>query len=203
MTARTDTPGYKLTASPMATQTQLRLTQRLPYTVAADPLMAQLVVYALRTRLMNNLRTARGWSYEIYPFRVETTRGYAAMRLTIPVQTDKTAEAIKEVIAEIEKLRTEPVTPEFLASIRSYVESNELTAGLGSLERMNAQLLELARNDLPPSYYADAIRRLAAATPADLLAAAKQLLDPASLSWNITGEPTALQRELAELGLNK
>jgi predicted Zn-dependent peptidase len=163
--------------------------------------MAQLVVYALRTRLMNNLRTARGWSYEIYPFRVETTRGYAAMRLTIPVQTDKTAEAIQEVVAEIEKLRTEPVTPEFLASIRSYVESSEVTAGLGSLERMNAQLLDLARNDLPASYYTDAAARLAAATPADLLAAAKQLLDPASLSWHITGEPTALQRELAELGV--
>ncbi|HEX8154166.1 MAG TPA: insulinase family protein, partial [Thermoanaerobaculia bacterium] len=186
---------------PSATQAHILLAQVLPAEVANDPLAAQLVVsHAFRSRLMDNLRSAKGWSYESYPFGIELRRGGAVARFNMPVQTDKTAEAIAEVRKEIARLRDEPVTPASLRGWRSYLEST-LTAGLMSLERLNPLLLDAARNELPPGYYASALRRLAAFTPEDVTATARALFRPDRLVWVIAGRRDEVERELRELGV--
>ena len=186
---------------PAATQASILLAQVLPPAVAKDPLPAQFVVSSmLRSRLMDNLRSAKGWSYEIYPFALDLRRGGAVARFNIPVQTDKTAESIAEVRNEIARLREAPVTNEELATVRGWMEGG-LTAGLMSLEAMNAQLLELARNDLPADYYATAIKRLATFTPAEVQETARELLEPERLIWIIAGPREAIERELRELGV--
>lgn len=183
---------------PSATQSHILLGQVLPASVAKDPLAANLLLYLLRTRLMNNLRETRGWSYEVYPFRVELRRGGAYMLFNLPVQTAKTAESILEVKKEIARLIDEPVSNEQLAATRGYLES-ALTGGLMSLEAMNAQLLELARNDLPPNWYRDAVARLAAFTPADVQRFARELFTPDKLIWVIAAPRAAVEEELREL----
>ncbi len=190
---------FHVVESPSATQAHILLTQDLDPSVANDPLPAQLVVsYMLRSRLMDNLRSAKGWSYEIYPFALDVRRGGAAARFSIPVQTDKVAETIVEVRKEIARLQDEPVSGEYLVMVRAWLEGG-LTAGLMSLEALNAQLLELARNDLPPDYYRTAIARLATFTPADVQAVARELLHADRLSWTITGPREAIEGELREL----
>ncbi|HEX8255661.1 MAG TPA: insulinase family protein, partial [Thermoanaerobaculia bacterium] len=191
---------FQIVDYPTAPQSYILLAQVLPPSVAKDPLAAQLVVsYLLRSRLMDNLRTAKGWSYEVYPFAIELRRGGALARFNIPVQTDKTAESIAEVRKEIARLQNEPVTVEQLNAVRGWLEA-ALTGGLLSLESMNAQLLEIARNDLPPDYYNDALRRLAAFTPADVQAIARELFTPDRLIWIIAGQRAAIEGELRELG---
>ncbi|HYO76615.1 MAG TPA: insulinase family protein, partial [Thermoanaerobaculia bacterium] len=192
---------FQLIDYPTAPQSYILLAQVLPPSVAKDPLAAQLVVsYLLRSRLMDNLRSAKGWSYEVYPFAIELRRGGALARFNIPVQTDKTAESIAEVRKEIARLQNEPVTPEQLNGVRAWLEA-ALTGGLLSLESMNAQLLELARNDLPLDYYTDAVRRLAAFTPADVQTIARELFTPDRLIWIIAGQRAAIEGELRELGV--
>lgn len=184
---------------PAATQAHILLAQVLPAAVAKDPLEAQLVLsHALRTRLMDNLRSAKGWSYEIYPFGVELRRGGALVRYQLPVQTEKTAEAVLEVKKEIARLRDEPVSPEFLRGVKSYLETT-LTGGLMSLDQLNEQILDLARNDLPPDYYATALRRLQTIGPEDVQRIARTLFQPDRLIWIIAGERRAIERELKEL----
>ena len=68
-----------------------------------------------------------------------------------------------------------------------------------SLEAMNAQLLELARNDLPPNWYRDAVARLAAFTPADVQRFARELFTPDKLIWVIAAPRAAVEEELREL----
>jgi predicted Zn-dependent peptidase len=194
-----DKEHFQIIDYPNATQVHILLAQVLPSSVAKDPLMAQLVAsHALRTRLMDNLRTAKGWSYEVYPFGVELYRGAALVRFNIPVQSEKTAEAIQEIHKEIARLRDEPVTPEFLAQARSYLEST-LTSGLMSLDELNERLLELARNDLPADYYTNALRRLQTITAAEVQAAARELLRPGQLIWLLAGDRATVERELREL----
>ena len=197
--ARRSTGTFEIVDSPSATQATILLSQDLAPSVAKDPLPAQFVVsYMLRSRLMDNLRSAKGWSYEIYPFALELRRGGAMARFNIPVQTDKVAESIAEIRKEIARLRNEPVTNEELARVRGWLEG-ELTAGLMSLEKMNAQLLELARNDLPPDYSTTAVARLQKFTPAGVQAIARELLRPDHLEWTITGPREAIEWELREL----
>lgn len=192
---------FQIVDDPAAAQASILLAQVLPPTVAKDPLPAQFVVsYVLRSRLMDNLRSAKGWSYEIYPFALELRRGGAVARFNIPVQTDKTAEAIDEVRKEIARLQDEPASNEQLATVRGWMEGG-LTAGLMSLEAMNAQLLEVARNDLPADYFNTAVRRLAAFTPAEVQATARELLRSDRLIWILAGPRAAIERELRELGV--
>jgi predicted Zn-dependent peptidase len=192
---------FQLVDYPAATQAYILLAQVLPPAVAKDPLAAHLVVsYILRQRLMENLRTSKGWSYEVYPFGIELRRGAALARFNIPVQTGKTAESIQEIRNEIARLQNEPLAPTELAGVQAYLESS-LTGGLMSLEQMNAQLLELARNDLPADYYPNAVRRLAAFTPSEVQAAARELFTPERLIWIIAGPRAELESELRELGV--
>ena len=200
-TAGAATGGFAIVDYPGATQSYLLLAQRLPPGVADDPLPAHLLTMLLRTRLMNNLRTAKGWSYEVYPFGVELDRTGAVMRFNIPLQTNKTAEAITEIREEIRRLREEPVSKEMLAGTKSFTESNKITGALTSLELMNAQLVALDRNDLPTDYYAQSLRRLAAFTPDDVTKAARAMLDAERIVWIIAGDRSAIERELGELGL--
>lgn len=193
--------GVAIVDHPSATQSHILLSQRLPAHVASDPLLARLLTWALRTRLMANLRQDKGWSYEVYPFGVDVRHRGALLRFNIPVQTDKTGEAIAEIKAEIRRLREEPVAEEFLAGMKSIVESNEVTGALTSLEQMNTQLLEIARNDLPSDYYAESLRRLPAFTPEDLRKAARTLLHPDQLVWVIAGDRAAVESELREAGI--
>lgn len=185
---------------PTAAQAHILLAQVLPSNVARDPLAADLVVHSLRSRLMNNLRTAKGWSYEVYPFGVELHRGSALARFNIPVQTDKTAESIAEIRKEIASLRDTPLNAETMGQVKSFVEGS-LTGGLSSLAQLNMQLLELARNDLAADAHAKALARLQTLTPADLQSAAKSLLQPGQLIWIIAGQRAAIERELKELGV--
>jgi zinc protease len=193
-----DRERFEIVDYPSATQAHILLGQALPASAAQDPLAANLLVYLLRARLMSNLRESKGWSYEVYPFRVESHRGGAYALFNIPVQTEKTAESIEEVRKEIARLIGDPVTNEQLAATRGHLEST-LTGGLMSLEALNEQLLELARNDLPPNWYRDAIARLAAFTPDDVQKAARELFAPDRLIWVIAGPRAAIENELREL----
>jgi zinc protease len=193
------TEHFQLVDYPAATQAYILLAQVLPPAVAQDPLAAHLVVsYIFRQRLMENLRTSKGWSYEVYPFGIEARRGAALARFNIPVQTGKTAESVREIRNEIARLQNEPITAAELGGVRGYLEAN-LTGGLMSLEQMNAQLLELARNGLPSDYYATAVRRLAAFTPSEVQATARELFTPDRLIWIIAGPRAELESELREL----
>ena len=199
--AHPDRERFVVIDDPTATQSHILLAQVLPSSVASDPLAAQLVVaHALRSRLMDNLRSAKGWSYEVYPFGVELQRGGAIATFNIPVQADKTAESIAEVRKEIARLQSESVPAQFLASVRGYLEAS-LTAGLMSLDALNAQILEVVRNDLPANYYSDALERVRRYTPADVTGVAQSLLTPGRLIWVIAGNRSLIEAELRDLGV--
>jgi zinc protease len=192
--------GFVVVDYPGSTQAHLLLALRLPPEAASDPLRADVLAKALRTRLMENLRGAKGWSYEVYPFGVDVRRRGALMRFNIPLQGDKLAESIAEIRAEVKRLRDEPVTAEFLGGVKAYAEG-DVTAALTSLELLNEQLLETARAGRPAGYYAEALRGLPKLTPEDLRLDALAALDPGGMLWVIAGDRATVERELREAGV--
>ncbi|MFL5608867.1 MAG: M16 family metallopeptidase, partial [Gemmatimonadaceae bacterium] len=153
--AQTAAPAYASAGGaamldyPTAPLTYLLLAQPLPPEVASDPAMlqlARLVNLAFRQRLMANLREAKGWSYEVYPFSVEADRRGAFMLFDIPLQPDKVGDAIAEIRTELTRLRDDSLNATFLAQVSAVAASAGVPRDLSSLERINTDVLELARS---------------------------------------------------------
>jgi zinc protease len=193
--------GFVVVDYPGAPQAHLLLALRLPAEVAADPLRAEVLARALRTRLADNLRGSKGWSYDVYPYGVEVRRRGALMNFSMPLQVDKTAEAVAEIRAELKRLVDEPVTAEFMDGVKSGAEGGLVTGALTSLEQLNAQLLEIIRGGRPAGYYAEALGALPKLTPEDLRRDAQRMLDAGRLIWVIAGDRAAVGRELREAGV--
>ena len=202
LTSREVRPGgFVLVEHPGSTQAYLLLALPLPAEATADPLRAEVLTRALRTRLADNLRGSKGWSYDVYPYGVEARRRGALMTFFMPIQIDKTAEAVAEIRAEVQRLRDETVTKEFMDGVKSGAEGGLVTGALTSLPQLNAQLLEITRGRRPAGYYAGALDGLRALTPEDLRKAAQELLDTERLVWVIAGDRPAVERELREAGI--
>jgi len=151
-------------------------------------------------RINSNLRETKGWSYGAYT----SVRGAVEqMPFTIqaPVQTDKTAASIKEIIAELRGYRGPRLTtPEELnrviqGNVRSLPSSYETAAAvLGSLERNKIY-------GRPDDYQEKLSDRYRALTAAQFDAAIKQYIDPDHLVWVVVGDRAKIEPELKTLGL--
>lgn len=193
--------GFVVVEHPGAAQAYLLLALPLPAGVTADPLRAEVLSRALRTRLADNLRGSKGWTYDVYPFGVEARRRGSLMVFLMPIQLDKIAEAVAEIRAELKRLRDETVSKEFMDGVKSGAEGGLVTGALTSLAQLNAQLVEITRGGRPADYYAGALAGLRKMTPEDLRQAAQELLDGERLVWVIAGERAAVERELREAGV--
>jgi predicted Zn-dependent peptidase len=185
--ARTDAPRVTVIDSPGAAQASVYLVQRLPAGLAADPLPAELVTLTFRQRLMEILRTQKGWSYEMYPYGNRVGRSGSLLYMNIPLQPDKVGLAIAEVEAEAARLRSAPVDERFMATTKGYLQGN-VEQGLTSLEAMNGLLLEAHRGDLSRDYYRDYLTRLPAVTAQQVRDRTAAILDPSQFLWAIAGD---------------
>ena len=96
-------PRVFLIDKPGAIQSYILAAQLLPPTNSDDDILIDYMNYAIAgsftSRINMNLREDKSWSYG-----VRTSTGYSQgqrlMRMTAPVQTDKTAPAILEVLRE-------------------------------------------------------------------------------------------------------
>ena len=193
--------GFVLVEHPGATQAYLLLALPLPPEVVADPLRAEVLARALRTRLADNLRGSKGWTYDVYPYGVEVRRRGAFMIFFMPLQLDKTAESFAEIRAEFKRLRDETVSKEFMDGMKSGAEGGLITGALTSLAQLNTQLLELTRGRRRADYYAGALASLRRLTPEDLRQSAQELLEVERLVWVIAGDRAPVERELREAGV--
>ncbi|HEY0112634.1 MAG TPA: insulinase family protein [Allosphingosinicella sp.] len=180
-------PRVRIIDAPGAAQANLLLVQPLPSGLAADPIPAELATLTFRQRLMNVLRTEKGWSYEMYPYGNRVGRSGSFLFMNIPIQTDKAGLGIKEVEAEAERLRKAPVDPGFFTFTKGYLQG-ALLRGLTSLDSMNEQLLEAERGSLPAGYHSKALRAVPAVSAEEVRAQAQSMLAPDRFLWVIAGD---------------
>ena len=116
-------PRVFLIDKPGAIQSYILAAQLLPPTNSDDDILIDYMNYAIAgsftSRLNMNLREDKSWSYG-----VRTSTGYSQgqrlMRMTAPVQTDKTAPAIIEILREYnEYINSSPINEEELSKIKN------------------------------------------------------------------------------------
>lgn len=152
------------------------------------------------SRINTNLRETKGWSYGSRSV-LGGQEEQVLFRVIAPVQADKTADAIREVQAEVGRfIGASGVTPEELART-----SNESIRGLpGEFETSGAVLdgiqniIELGR---PDSYYEDLAARYRAMTAEEMNAALRAQVDPAKFTYIVVGDASIVAPQLDGLGL--
>ncbi len=151
-------------------------------------------------RVNMNLREDKGWAYGAYTF-LQGARGQRPFLVYAPVQTDKTAASITELIGELNSYKSErPATQTELAR----AVANNTRSLPGAFETGRAvlgSLISSARYGRPWDYPTSLKGQYEALTLAGVAAAANEVVHPESLIWVIVGDRAEFEADVAALDL--
>ncbi len=148
-------------------------------------------------RLFLILREQKSWTYGAYS-RVERLRGMGNFQANTEVRTEVTDSALREVMSQLHRIRTEPVP------------ADELDAAKGALvgrfpleiETVDAVAQRVARAKLlglPTDYLATYRTKLAAVTPASLTEAAQRTIRPDAAYIVVVGDGARIYDGLKDI----
>lgn len=186
--ARVDHPG--------AVQSSIRIGRLLFPRQHSDFLGMQVVATALGgyfgSRLMQNLREERGYTYGVVSAMVNFEKaGYLA--IATQVGSEVTEDALAQIYAEIERLRTEPMSEEELSLVRNIMvgEMMRILDGPFGIADVTIENILCGRSNTIINENIARIRRM---TPADVQRLAQQYLAREDLVTVIAGEVRVLSR---------
>ena len=175
---------------PGAVQSSLRIGRLLFPRQHPDFLGMQVVATALGgyfgSRLMRNLREEHGYTYGVVAAMVNFEReGYFAV--AAQVGTEVTQEALREIYAEIERLRSEPMPEGELSLVKNIMvgEMMRILDGPFGIADVTIENILCGRDH---TVINENIRRIQAMTPADVQQLARKYLSREELVTVIAGD---------------
>lgn len=190
--------GFALIDRPGAPQSTLRVGLRVtdPSTPAWTTLLVtnSLLGGSFASRITTNIREQKGYTYS--PFSSVTPRTkLAAWTEQADVTTATTGAALKEIFAEIERLRREPPAVDELRGIQNneagrFVLQNSSRAGL------IAGLSFVDSHGLGDDYLTRYVERVMAVTPDAVRQLASEQLVPDRMSLVVVGDPALVKDQL-------
>jgi zinc protease len=153
------------------------------------------------SRINLNLREAHAYTYGAFS-GFEWRRQAGPFVVSTAVKSDVTDAAAKEILLEINRIRTEAISPDELSLATSYLDGVfpirfETTAAIA------AALSVLVIHGLPEDYYDTYRDRVRAMTVEQILQAAQRYLHPDSLQMIAVGDPATIKGPLETLGFGK
>ena len=151
------------------------------------------------SRLNMNLREKHGYTYGAssrFDMRAEAGPFFAA---TAGVQTDKTAEALKEFFNELNAI-LKPVPGDELARAKNYVALRYPSAfeTTGDISR---RLEDALVYHLPDDYFAKYVQNIQAVTAADVQRVAQKYIQPGKFAVVVVGDQKAIEPGIRALNL--
>ena len=149
------------------------------------------------SRINMNLREEHAYTYGAST-GFDWRRGAGPFVVSSAVRTDATADSIREVVKEMERIRTEPVASEELSLATSYLDGVfpirfETTAAVAGA------LANQVIYGLPSDYFDSYRARIRAVTVDSVLRAAQKHLDPSRLQAVVVGDESMVRGQLEEL----
>ncbi|MEJ2312706.1 MAG: pitrilysin family protein [Gemmatimonadales bacterium] len=151
------------------------------------------------SRINMNLREDKAWSYGAQSV-VFDTKAQRPLIILAPVQTDKTAESVREIRLELDGIRgTRPIEVDELTKVQEY--QTRRMAGLWETNgEVSGSLAEIVTFGLPDDYFGEYAADLRALGLEDVADAARTTLDLDSFVWVVVGDRERIEGPLAELG---
>jgi predicted Zn-dependent peptidase len=150
------------------------------------------------SRLNQNLREEHGYSYGARSgFDMRMAAG--PFQAAAGVQTDKTAEALKEFFIEFGKMRT-PIPADELNKAKNYVALG-FPSEFETTADISRHLEELLVYNLPDDYFSSYIPRVQAVTAAEVERAAGQYIQPDKMAVVVVGDAKTIEAPTKALNL--
>ena len=149
------------------------------------------------SRINLNLREEHGYTYGAFS-AFEWRRSAGPFVIQTAVKSDVTGAAVREILREIERMRSEEISGDELTLATSYLDGvfpirYETTSAIATA------LSNLVIHDLPEHFYDDYRARVRAVTTQDVLRAAQRHLHPDQLRIVVVGDPGVIVTPLAEI----
>jgi predicted Zn-dependent peptidase len=151
------------------------------------------------SRLNLNLRQDKGYTYgagSSFGLRLYTGPFVASTA----VDTNVTADAIHQIMLEIDRIRDEVVPADELDRAQNYIALG-LPRGFETTSDIANHIAEVELYHLGADYYDKYVERIRAVTAAEVQRVARRYLDTASFAVVLAGDLHATQRSLQELEL--
>jgi len=165
-------------------------------------LMNDVLGGTFNSRMNMNLREDKHWSYGVYAQLVPAL-GQRIYMSGSPVQTDKTADALRELAREYGDITgARPVTPQELKSM----QDNETLSLPGSFEtvgQLSDAYATILQYKLPADYYNTFTATALAQTPAQINALAARTIVPKQLVWIVVGDMSKVEKDVRALNLGE
>jgi zinc protease len=149
------------------------------------------------SRINLNLRERHGYTYGASSY-FDWRREPGPFVISTAVQSEASADAVRETLAEIDGMRSEEVPADELSLATSYLEGvfpirYETTAAIASA------LASLVTFGLPEDFYDTYRDSIRAVSPSDVLRAARAHVHPEKLQAVVVGDPTVIKEPLEKL----
>ncbi|HWG96807.1 MAG TPA: pitrilysin family protein, partial [Nitrospira sp.] len=154
---------------------------------------------SFRSRLFNDVRSKRGLAYSVGSRLNTGMHDQGIWQMRAETKLISTQEVIERFVANIERMRVEPVTDAELAEAKeAYV--NSFVFSFSSPSAIVSRLVELEYDGLPKDFLQQLRAKVVKLTKDDVLAAAKKHLHPGRLKIVAVGSGEALPKALATFG---
>lgn len=151
-------------------------------------------------RINMNLREDKHWSYGARSM-ILNTQAQRPFVVYAPVQTDKTAESMTEIMKEASRIRGEqPPTADEVARAK---DKKTLTLA-GQWETANSvanSLAEMVRYNLPENYWDEYPGMVRSLSDEQILDAAVDVIRPDNMVWVVVGDRAKVEEEIKALEL--
>ena len=152
------------------------------------------------SRLNMNLREDKSWSYG-----VRTSTGYSQgqrlMRMTAPVQTDKTAPAILEILREYDEyINTTPINADELSKIKN-ARTLRLPGQYETLSALLGGIEDIVKYNRDFDYLDTIADKRNSIKLEDVRLASTKYLDTNKWTWVIVGDLKEIEGPIRELNI--
>jgi predicted Zn-dependent peptidase len=153
------------------------------------------------SRLFRNLREEKGYTYGMWA-RESAQRLGGVSYVGGSVRADATGQAVRDLLDEVEALRTRPVPEDELADARNAIALS-LPAEFSSVAGIAGKLAEAVVHGLPDDWWARYPAAVQAVGAADVQRVARRWLDTDGLLTVMVGDAAAVRPQLDGLPVGK
>lgn len=149
-------------------------------------------------RLFMNLREKHGFTYGAYS-RVRGDRFQTAFTASASVRNEKVDSAVKEILYEINNMRTARVSDEELKNAKALYAGN-FALGLEDPARIASFASSIIINDLPKDFYKTYLQKINAVTAEDVQRVAQKYFNYDNTRIIVVGKAATVKPGLSQLG---
>lgn len=145
-------------------------------------------------RLFRILREERGWTYGAYS-RISRPKDVGTFVANAEVRTEVTDSALREMLAQLRRLREEPIPEEEVRAAKEYLIGS-FPLRLETASQIADQIAQTRLLGLPIEWLTQYRERIAAVTPADVQRVARQYVRPDQAIIVVVGDATKIYGKL-------